>query len=69
MFPDLYFLLKYLFEVEILYFHNIKSFGFFLSISFLVNFIIFIYEVKRKEKNGILLPVKYLIENILFQKK
>ena len=60
MFPDLYFLLKYLFEVEILYFHNIKTFGFFLSISFLVNFIIFIYEVKRKEKNGILLPVKIL---------
>ena len=52
MYPNLYYLVKDLFDANIPFFKAINSVGFFIALSFLPGAWLWEYELKRKEKNG-----------------
>ena len=54
MFPNLYFLLKYLTGLELSFLQIIQTFGFFVAIAFLGAYWAFTKEFKRKEKLGVI---------------
>jgi prolipoprotein diacylglyceryltransferase len=56
MYPNLYFVFKDWFGVEINAFKIFYTFGIFVAISFIVAAWLFTKELKRKEKQGLLLP-------------
>jgi prolipoprotein diacylglyceryl transferase len=55
MYPNLYYAVKDLFGIEINGFKLINSFGFFVAISFITSSIVLSAELKRKEKEGLLI--------------
>ena len=56
MYPNLYFVFKDWFGVEINAFKIFYTFGIFVAISFIVAAWLLTKELKRKEKQGLLLP-------------
>jgi hypothetical protein len=55
MYPNLYYAVKDLFGIEINGFKLINSFGFFVAIAFITSSIVLSAELKRKEKEGLLI--------------
>ena len=55
MYPNLYYAVKDLFGIEINGFKLINSFGFFVAISFITSSIVLSAELKKKEKEGLLI--------------
>jgi prolipoprotein diacylglyceryl transferase len=58
MYPSLYYFFQDIFGLEINFLKAINSFGFFVALAFIFGMWIFSNELKRKEKEKILLPVK-----------
>jgi len=61
MYPNLYYLFKDLFGVELRPLHFINSFGFFVAISFCAAWIVLAKELRRKEAQGLLHAKEELI--------
>lgn len=57
MFPDFHYLFRYLFGIDLPGIGILKTFGFFVAMAFLAAAYILTQELKRKEKEGLLLPV------------
>ena len=53
MYPNLYYIFKYLFGIEISGLKIVNSFGFFVAISFLISAWFLMRELKRKQAQGI----------------
>src|SRR6185436_13357275 len=61
MYPNLYYAIKDWFGVEINAFKIFYTFGIFVAIAFIVAAIVLSKELKRKEKEGLLLPREEVI--------
>ncbi len=58
MYPNLYFLVKDLFGIEVEFFKIFQMFGIFMAISFYIGYKIMESELKRMEREGKVFPVK-----------
>lgn len=58
MYPNLKYLFKDLFGIDVEFLSYLQSFGFLVAVSFLVANYIMVLEMKRKERDGVLKPVK-----------
>ena len=61
MYPNLYYVFKDLFGVEWTAFGLLNTFGLFVAIAFVVAAVVLSSELKRKEKQGLLLPREEMI--------
>lgn len=61
MYPNLNYLFKDLFGINVEFLSYLQSFGFLVAVSFLVANYIMVLEMKRKERDGVLKPVKIRI--------
>ena len=57
MFPNLYYLIDYLFGFKIEFLQIIQTFGFFVAVAFVAGYWAFVKEYNRKLKAGILNPI------------
>ncbi len=62
MYPTVYHAIKDLFGVEISFLQIANTFGFFVAIAFLVGNYVMTLELKRKEKEGLVLPSSKLVK-------
>ncbi|MHB1278040.1 MAG: prolipoprotein diacylglyceryl transferase [Bacteroidia bacterium] len=58
MYPNLKYLFKDLFGIDSEFLSYLQSFGFLVAVSFLVANYVMVLEMKRKERDGVLKPVK-----------
>ena len=58
MYPNLYYFFQDVFGIEIPFFRAVNSFGFFVALAFLTGIWVLSHELKRKESEGELIPVK-----------
>ncbi|MER3463895.1 MAG: diacylglyceryl transferase, partial [Chitinophagaceae bacterium] len=58
MYPNLYYVFKDWFRLELPFLKFINSFGFFVAISFLVAASLLAKELKRKSQQGLLQPTE-----------
>jgi phosphatidylglycerol:prolipoprotein diacylglycerol transferase len=58
MYPNLYYLFEDLFGVSLPFLHLLQSFGFMVAVSFILANLTMVMEMKRKEREGLLHPVK-----------
>ena len=61
MYPNLYYLLKELFGLDLPFLKAISSAGFFMALAFIPGGWLWSYELKRKEKNGELTSITQTI--------
>jgi phosphatidylglycerol---prolipoprotein diacylglyceryl transferase len=59
MYPSLYYAIKDLFGIDLPFLKMIQSFGFFVAMGFLTGAYFLAYELKRKENQGLLHPIKF----------
>jgi len=61
MYPNLYYLFKDLFGLELGFLQIVQSFGFMVALSFLAANYTMMLEMKRKEREGILTPIRKIV--------